>query len=679
MEAKKAALNHLQIIQEGLSAAGDGQFLELRTFDEKEKSGNGSGRNIFVPVNATPEELSETVKWLTSENKKGRGVFVGVNPRARQSGTKQDVEKITTAFLDLDIGKRGIEAKDAIAEINDLSPIKPNLITETGGGLHVYYFMQPTDSYDSWRDLQETLYDKFKHLGADRAVVTDTARVLRLTGFKNWKYEKETGGRDTSVVEFTPAADRTPSIGALSELFDVKPKTKIKNQLPGQIPEGGTEVLEGRNQLLFREASRLRNNGYSESEMYGALSAINIQRCIPPLSDEEVQHIAQSASRYTPTSTLGNSDDPAYANQLGYKLGQFLQEEFKPVEWLIHGLNDAEIGIINAIPNAGKTTMMLNLATSMACGRPFHPFYEGGTPKRIMYFDFENRKAFLQKDIRQMMSNFTLEEQTLIQDNLFVAVDQEIYGAEMNLSNQEHLDLVLREALNHQADLIIFDTMAAAFTFANENDNSEAEKVVIKPLKHIARTTGAAILLVHHIGKSGETGDRSKLYAGRGASAFAAAARAVYVMEALKDGNGRRVDNHVVLSAPKVKGKPFDDTVFALDFPRRWFDTADIVLPDETSRQEQIWNVITRPMKRKEIADTLAALGIEVSDSTLGRALKLGISTGRIKAGATQGTYLPGDAPNGGLADAAPEGEIEAGFTITDADVDATGEGDSLN
>lgn len=265
-----------------------------------------------------------------------------------------------------------------------------------------------------------------------------------------------------------------------------------------------------------------------------------------------------------------------------------------------------------------------------------------------------------------MAQNFTPDEQELINENVFVAVDQEIYGTEMNLSNEEHLDLILDEAVNHRADLIIIDTMAAAFTFANENDNSEAEKVVIKPLKHIARQTGAAILLVHHIGKQGETGDRSKLYAGRGASAFAAAARLVLNMEALKDGAGRRVDGHIVLSCAKVKGKPFDDTVFELDFGRRWFNPADIVLPDETSRQEQIWAVITKPMKRKDIVAALANQGLDVSDSTVSRALKLGIQTGKIKQGATQGTYIPLR-----LDEIGAEGEVveEESFTISEEDI----------
>jgi hypothetical protein len=631
------ALNHLQILNRSMEKAGG--FLELRTFDEKDKS-DAFGRNIFIPVPAETEALEAAVQWAARENKKGRGVFVGVNPRANESGTKKDVESLTTAFLDLDIEKRGIDRAEAIAELNELSPIPPDFVTDSGGGLHVYYFMQPTQSYDEWRDLQETLYDKFQHIGADRSVVTDSSRVMRLTGFVNWKYEKDNGGKPTDIVEFT-TRERTPSINSYATLFDVKPRAKAtKTGLPDTMPEGGTEKLEGRNTLLFREAAALRNRGYSEGEILATLYEVNRIRCVPPLPEEEVERIAGSATRYEPTGELGTSLDYG-DNRFGYTFGEFVRTQFPPNEWVIHGLNDGEIGMLNAIPNAGKTTLALNLSMSMAIGREFYPMYAGGKPRRVMYMDFENRKGFLQRDLIQMATNFSEEERAMIDENLFIAVDQEIYGAEMNLSNQEHLDLVMAEAHSHKADFIIIDTMAAAFTFANENDNSEAEKVVIKPLKALARQTGAAVLLIHHIGKAGETGDRSKLYAGRGASAFAAAARLVMNMDALKDGNGRPVKNHIVLSSPKVKGKPFDDTVFELDFPRRWFEAADVVLPDETSRQEIIWSVIDKPMKRHEVIAALAELGHEVSESTVSRALKLGVATGKIKKGAVQGTYIP--------------------------------------
>jgi primase-like protein len=68
--------------------------------------------------------------------------------------------------------------------------------------------------------------------------------------------------------------------------------TKTNNPLPEKIEEGV------RNQLLFREGCRLRQRGYTKEEILIVLQTINKSRCESPLSDGEVQTIAESAARY---------------------------------------------------------------------------------------------------------------------------------------------------------------------------------------------------------------------------------------------------------------------------------------------------------------------------------------------------------------------------------------------
>lgn len=671
---KEQAEAHFAALQSGLASAGGGQYIELRAIPEKDKE-KGAPRSLFVPVEADADERAAAVAWMIAESKRGKGVFVGVNPRNNnETGSKKDVTQLTTAFLDLDYGKRGLNKEDVLAELDDLSPIPPDLVTDSGGGLHVLYFTKPTENYDSWVDLQETLYEKFEHLGADRSVVTDSSRVLRLTPFPNWKYEKESGGRQTGIVSFT-AREMVPSIETASELFDVRPKSAKKDsKLPSEMPEGGSESGEGRNTLLFKEASRLRNRGYELAEMLPSLQALNEYRCIPPLPASEVERIAEGVvSRYGASNSLGTSAD-FIPGKFGYTAGEFLRAEFPELDWIIHGLNNGELGQVVATPNIGKTTMALNLSMSLATGQAYMPLYEGGRPMRVMYLDFENRNAFLQKDIRVMIGNFDEEDRELIEENLFIAVDQEIYGIEMNLSNPDHLEILTKEAAKFRADIIIIDTMAAAFSLTNENDNSEAERAVIKPLKHIAKETGAAILVVHHKGKKAETGDTNEVYAGRGASAFAAAFRLVLTLKPMTDQSGRQIEGHVVLKAAKVKGRPFEDTVFALDFPRRWFEAADIALPDDSSSQELIWSFVTRPMKRKDVVAAIKEAGHDISESTIGRALKLGIATGYLEKGAAAGQYLPGRKQ---LGDGSP-GDLQGNENevILDAEVIGEEEGD---
>lgn len=73
---------------------------------------------------------------------------------------------------------------------------------------------------------------------------------------------------------------------------------KAENQASHLVGEGG------RNDFLTREAGRLRRAGGDGHSIGAMLKAINLDRCSPPLDDNEVQKIAESVSRY-PTGQRG--------------------------------------------------------------------------------------------------------------------------------------------------------------------------------------------------------------------------------------------------------------------------------------------------------------------------------------------------------------------------------------
>jgi len=81
-------------------------------------------------------------------------------------------------------------------------------------------------------------------------------------------------------------------LGLLRPAENSKPKAP---PLPEKISEGG------RNEILFKEAARVRNLGWTEEEIYRALQVINQQRCSPPLSNDELRTIAHSVLRYQPS------------------------------------------------------------------------------------------------------------------------------------------------------------------------------------------------------------------------------------------------------------------------------------------------------------------------------------------------------------------------------------------
>jgi putative DNA primase/helicase len=80
-----------------------------------------------------------------------------------------------------------------------------------------------------------------------------------------------------------------------------------KPPTPSPAAPGGLtgQILEGaRNDTLLSLGGTMRRKGMSGGAIAAALAEENQVRCSPPLSGKEVESIAASVSRYTPTSTL---------------------------------------------------------------------------------------------------------------------------------------------------------------------------------------------------------------------------------------------------------------------------------------------------------------------------------------------------------------------------------------
>lgn len=142
-----------------------------------------SGGVIQRVVAAEDIASDETLQWLARKNNQGFEVYVGMNslkPEA-QGRTKADIAAIRHLYLDLD---RDAEAALSSLQARDDTP-KPNRVIDTSPGKLQVVWKVERFSLDEAESFQRRLAGEF---GADPAA-TDAARVLRLPGFLNHKYE----------------------------------------------------------------------------------------------------------------------------------------------------------------------------------------------------------------------------------------------------------------------------------------------------------------------------------------------------------------------------------------------------------------------------------------------------------------------------------------------------------
>ena len=126
----------------------------------------------------------EFQRWLRHMNASKYEVYVSMNnlqPGAR-GRTKADIDQIRHVYLDLD--EAGPEALKAILDRQDLP--KPNYVLNTSPGKYQVVWKAQGFTKDQAEALQRGLA---RETGADPAA-TDCARVLRLPGFYNHKYQQ---------------------------------------------------------------------------------------------------------------------------------------------------------------------------------------------------------------------------------------------------------------------------------------------------------------------------------------------------------------------------------------------------------------------------------------------------------------------------------------------------------
>lgn len=107
-----------------------------------------------------------------------------------------NIRQFRALYIDLDIDLEKMGKQEAIYYVWEMAwkeeiPF-PTMVVDSGQGLHIYWRIEdaPYGALYTWQELEDFLYYKLKHLGAD-IKATDAARLLRLPGTINSKNNAE--------------------------------------------------------------------------------------------------------------------------------------------------------------------------------------------------------------------------------------------------------------------------------------------------------------------------------------------------------------------------------------------------------------------------------------------------------------------------------------------------------
>lgn len=138
-------------------------------------------------------------------NGDGWDTYFGVLPRTRAEGTADAVvSKTQVLWADVDAKQFSTDLETgklrALGSLNLFSP-GPQVIVDSGGGYHAYWFLDRPHAYEDARPVMAWIADV---VGGDK--VQDAPRVLRVPGTFNWKRQPLRAARE--LRSLTPESRR---------------------------------------------------------------------------------------------------------------------------------------------------------------------------------------------------------------------------------------------------------------------------------------------------------------------------------------------------------------------------------------------------------------------------------------------------------------------------------------
>lgn len=192
-----------------------------------------------------------------------------------------------------------------------------------------------------------------------------------------------------------------------------------------------------------------------------------------------------------------------------------------PLDFVLPGLLPGTFGLLVAPGGTGKSNLALEIAVSVALGRPIAGgLFPRGCPGKVVFLAGEENDRLLAERIRPMLQ--ISQHATPILDKNLVLLPMS--GESCVLVEDGRPTSLYDElkALCNGARLVIIDPLRRTHN-GDENSSSDMTSFVVM-MEELAKAAGAAVLGVHHANRA-SAGDVSSQNAARGSSALVDGAR----------------------------------------------------------------------------------------------------------------------------------------------------------
>ncbi|WP_019939541.1 helicase RepA family protein [Bordetella sp. FB-8] len=192
------------------------------------------------------------------------------------------------------------------------------------------------------------------------------------------------------------------------------------------------------------------------------------------------------------------------------------EHEPPTLDFIWPGFLAGTVGALVAPGATGKSFWALEAAMSIACSVAGGDLVGLAPPHtgRVVYLAGEDPPPALVRRIHAIGQHLGHAARQAIAENLAL---EPIMGKRLNIMDDAHLRRVIEYSAG--ARLIVLDTLSRIHALDENSNGNMAHLVAV--LEHVAATTGASVLYLHHVSKgSVREGQTDQQQAARGASAL---------------------------------------------------------------------------------------------------------------------------------------------------------------
>lgn len=198
-----------------------------------------------------------------------------------------------------------------------------------------------------------------------------------------------------------------------------------------------------------------------------------------------------------------------------------LNAPLPPLDFVLPGLLPCTFGLLVAPGATGKSGLALDIAISVALGRPTAGgLFPAGPPGRVVFLAGEESDRLLAERLRTMVSPGEEATPNLHENLVLLPMSGEscvLVADGRPTSLYDNL-----KSICEGARLIIVDPVRRMHS-GDENNSSDATRLVVA-MEQLAKASGAAVLGLHHANRA-STNDAGSQHAARGSSALVDGAR----------------------------------------------------------------------------------------------------------------------------------------------------------